>query len=91
MKPRSLGPSFAFVGIDFTSTPSPKRPFNFFGVLSDHDMDEVEDMLETASKPENSQGGLITFGHYPLSTVLTPGRGGISAVIGRVGVVAYLR
>ena len=54
-------------------------------------MDEVEHMLEEASKPENSQGGLITFGHYPLSTVLTPGRGGISAVIGRVGALAYLR
>ena len=54
-------------------------------------MDEVEHMLEKASEPQNSQGGLITFGHYPLSTVLTPGRGGISAVIGRVGALAYLR
>ena len=91
VQPKKSGPSFAFVGIDFTLTPSPKRPFNFFGVLSDHDMYEVEEMLESASKPENSQGGLITFGHYPLSTVLTPGRGGISAVIGRVGALAYLR
>ena len=91
VKPENVGPSFAFVGIDFTLTPSPKRPFNFFGVLSDHDMDEVEHMLEKASEPQNSQGGLITFGHYPLSTVLTPGRGGISAVIGRVGALAYLR
>ena len=48
-------------------------------------------MLDDASKPEHSMGGLITFGHYPLSTVLTPGDGGISAVIGKAGASAYLR
>ena len=91
VKPKESGPSFAFVGIDFTLTPSPKRPFNFFGVLSEYDMHEVEEMLEDAAKPEHSKGGLITFGHYPLSTVLTPGNGGISKVIGQVGASAYLR
>ena len=89
--PKKNGPTFAFVGIDFTLTPSPKRPFNFFGVLSDHDMLEVEEMLEDAAKPEHSTGGLITFGHYPLSTVLSPGNGGISAAIGKAGASAYLR
>ena len=91
VQPTESGPSFAFVGIDFTLTPSPKRPFNFFGVLSEYDMHEVEEMLHDAAKPEHSKGGLITFGHYPLSTVLTPGNGGISKVIGHVGASAYLR
>ena len=91
MKPSKAGPAFAFVGIDATLTPSPKRPFNFFGALSDHDMDEIHLMLEDSSKPENSKGGLITFGHYPLSTVLTPGNDDLSGLIGKVGAAAYLR
>ena len=91
VKPSKAGPAFAFVGIDATLTPSPKRPFNFFGALSDHDMDEIHLMLEDSSKPENSMGGLITFGHYPLSTVLTPGNDDLSGLIGKVGAAAYLR
>ena len=54
-------------------------------------MQELQEMLEDASKPEHSMGGLITFGHYPLSTVLTPGNGGISAIIGKAGASAYFR
>ena len=54
-------------------------------------MDELQIMLDDAAKPENSMGGLITFGHYPLSTVLAPGKGGISALIGNAGATAYLR
>ena len=91
MKPKESGPTFAFVAIDSTLTPSPKRPFNFFGALSDHDMHELTEMLEDAAKPEHSMGGLITFGHYPLSTVLTPGNGGISAILGSAGASAYLQ
>ena len=91
MKPSPSGPSFAFVGIDSTLSPGPKRPFNFFGALSAYDMEEVQAILDDASKPEHSLGGLVTFGHYPLSTVLTPHYGGVSALIGKSGAVAYLR
>jgi len=77
--------NFDFVGIDTTLTPGPKRPFNFFGSLTEHQFSEVDQIL-SASK---NSSGLVTFGHYPLSTVISPNPG-IKSLVGRSGADAYL-
>ena len=84
---RFEGKKYAFVGIDATLTPGPKRPFNFFGSLTQEHMDQVESLLEEGQ--QFNDAGFVVFGHYPLSTVVSPSPG-IKTLVGNAQPNAYL-
>ncbi|KAI0220414.1 Transmembrane protein 62 [Lamellibrachia satsuma] len=63
------GDKCTFIAFDATPSPGPKRPYNFFGSMTQEVMDALEDHL-TASQTSNVT---ILFGHYP-SSVLGSGR-----------------
>lgn len=81
------GRKFAFVGIDSTLSPGPKRPFNFFGSLTPSQMDHVDSLLKQGQAYNDA--GLVVFGHYPLSTVISP-HPGVKTLVGRAQANAYL-
>jgi len=81
------GGKFAFVGIDATLSPGPKRPFNFFGSLSPDQMTRAQELL--ARGQAYNDAGLVVFGHYPLSTVISP-HPGIKQLVGDAGASVYL-
>uniref|UniRef100_A0A7N5ZU19 Calcineurin-like phosphoesterase domain-containing protein n=1 Tax=Anabas testudineus TaxID=64144 RepID=A0A7N5ZU19_ANATE len=60
--------NYSFVCADATLTPGPKRPYNFFGILSQTQMDLL-DTFRTESLKSNQS---IWFGHYTTSTVVSP-------------------
>ncbi|XP_046874014.1 transmembrane protein 62 [Hypomesus transpacificus] len=63
--------NYSFICADATLTPGPKRPFNFFGILNQDQMDILADFrLESRSSNQS-----IWFGHYPTSTVISPSPG----------------
>ena len=64
--------TYAFSAIDATLEPGPKRPFNFFGSLSQAELIQAEHVIQKAA--QNSDYQLI-FGHYPTSCVLSPDPG----------------
>ena len=59
--------------IDTTLSPGPKRPYNFFGSLTTYQFSEVHELLKTTGTEPSD--GLVVFGHYPLSTVVSPSPG----------------
>ena len=59
--------------IDTTLSPGPKRPYNFFGSLTAYQFSEVHELLKTTGTEPSD--GLVVFGHYPLSTVVSPSPG----------------
>ncbi len=67
------GVSIRFVGIDFTPTPGLKRPFNFFGTLSDDELSSVRGMLSSGGGEDDSGATStkyrVVFGHYPTSAI----------------------
>ncbi|KAA0711337.1 Transmembrane protein 62 [Triplophysa tibetana] len=60
--------NYSFICADATLTPGPKRPYNFFGILSQSEMD----LLATFREESLSSNKSIWFGHYTTSTVLSP-------------------
>lgn len=57
------GDKTTFIAFDATPNPGPKRPFNFFGMMTQEVEDEVESLLS-----ESQQSNVtILFGHYPSS------------------------
>ncbi|XP_030642439.1 transmembrane protein 62 isoform X2 [Chanos chanos] len=60
--------NYSFVCVDATLTPGPKRPYNFFGILNQTQMDE----LATFREESRSSNQSIWFGHYTTSTVISP-------------------
>ncbi|XP_003703373.1 transmembrane protein 62 isoform X2 [Megachile rotundata] len=72
---------YTFIAIDACLNPGPKRPFNFVGVLDEH---EIKSMQEFVNKSqENNADYIIWFGHYPTSCILSQTSTGIRNVIGR--------
>lgn len=63
--------SYSFVCVDATLTPGPKRPYNFFGILNQTQIDLL-DTFRTESLKSNQS---IWFGHYTTSTVVSPSPG----------------
>lgn len=63
--------SYSFVCVDATLTPGPKRPYNFFGILNQTQLDLL-DTFRTESLKSNQS---IWFGHYTTSTVVSPSPG----------------
>lgn len=63
--------NYSFVCADSTLTPGPKRPYNFFGILNQTQMDLL-DRFRVESLRSNQS---IWFGHYTTSTVVSPSPG----------------
>jgi len=62
--------TYSFFAVDATMKTGPKKVFNFLGLLTQADMD---DLLEKKKRlAGNTQ---IFFGHYPSSCVVAPGQG----------------
>ncbi|KAJ0062885.1 hypothetical protein NL108_008222, partial [Boleophthalmus pectinirostris] len=63
--------NYSFVCADATLTPGPKRPYNFFGILNQTQMDLLDSFrLESLSSNQS-----IWFGHYTTSTIVSPSPG----------------
>uniref|UniRef100_A0A8C2DPE0 Transmembrane protein 62 n=1 Tax=Cyprinus carpio TaxID=7962 RepID=A0A8C2DPE0_CYPCA len=60
--------NYSFICADATLTPGPKRPYNFFGIINQTQMD----MLATFREESLSSNKSIWFGHYTTSTVISP-------------------
>ncbi|XP_059952692.1 transmembrane protein 62 isoform X4 [Mesoplodon densirostris] len=63
--------NYSFISLDATLNPGPKRPFNFFGIL---DQKQMEDLLLLAKESSRSNHS-IWFGHFTTSTILSPSPG----------------
>ncbi|XP_052009676.1 transmembrane protein 62-like isoform X2 [Xyrauchen texanus] len=60
--------NYSFICADATLTPGPKRPYNFFGILNQTQMD----LLATFREESLSSNKSIWFGHYTTSTIISP-------------------
>lgn len=63
--------NYSFVCADATLTPGPKRPYNFFGILNQTQMDLLDSFRLESLRSNQS----IWFGHYTTSTVVSPSPG----------------
>lgn len=63
--------NYSFICADATLVPGPKRPYNFFGIIDESQME----MLETFREESLSSNKSIWFGHYTTSTVISPSPG----------------
>ncbi|KAJ7990847.1 hypothetical protein DPEC_G00291160 [Dallia pectoralis] len=63
--------NYSFICADATLTPGPKRPYNFFGILNQTQMNQ----LATFRTESHSTNQSIWFGHYPTSTIISPSPG----------------
>lgn len=63
--------NYSFVCADATLMPGPKRPYNFFGILNQTQMDLLDTFRAESLKSNQS----IWFGHYTTSTVVSPSPG----------------
>ncbi|XP_077477350.1 transmembrane protein 62 [Stigmatopora argus] len=63
--------NYSFVCADATLTPGPKRPYNFFGILNQTQMDMLDAFRVESLKSNQS----IWFGHYTTSTIVSPSPG----------------
>ncbi|XP_041828756.1 transmembrane protein 62 isoform X2 [Melanotaenia boesemani] len=63
--------NYSFVCVDATLTPGPKRPYNFFGILNQTQMDLLDTFRVESQKSNQS----IWFGHYTTSTIVSPSPG----------------
>ncbi|XP_022054940.2 transmembrane protein 62 isoform X1 [Acanthochromis polyacanthus] len=63
--------NYSFVCVDATLTPGPKRPYNFFGILNQTQMDLLDTFRAESLKSNQS----IWFGHYTTSTIVSPSPG----------------
>ncbi|XP_036154924.1 transmembrane protein 62 isoform X3 [Myotis myotis] len=63
--------NYSFISLDATLNPGPKRPYNFFGILDEKQMEE----LLLLSKESNQSNHTIWFGHYTTFTILSPSPG----------------
>uniref|UniRef100_A0A7N9AV50 Transmembrane protein 62 n=1 Tax=Mastacembelus armatus TaxID=205130 RepID=A0A7N9AV50_9TELE len=63
--------NYSFVCADATLTPGPKRPYNFFGILNQTQMDLLDTFRAESLKSNQS----VWFGHYTTSTIVSPSPG----------------
>ncbi|KAL7061410.1 hypothetical protein AAHC03_0304 [Spirometra sp. Aus1] len=61
--------TYSFVGLDACPSPGSKRPLNFFGVITT----DLAQMLEVFSSKASTSNQTFWFGHYPTSTIISPG------------------
>uniref|UniRef100_A0A8B9L8P1 Transmembrane protein 62 n=1 Tax=Astyanax mexicanus TaxID=7994 RepID=A0A8B9L8P1_ASTMX len=60
--------NYSFICADATLIPGPKRPYNFFGILDQNQMD----LLATYREESYRSNQTVWFGHYTTSTVISP-------------------
>ncbi|CAG2116222.1 unnamed protein product [Medioppia subpectinata] len=65
--------TYSFIGVDACLDPSPKRPFNFIGLLRDKDIERIKQMKADAQLERSNY--TIWFGHYPTSSIAMPSPG----------------
>ncbi|GAB0096777.1 Neurotransmitter-gated ion-channel ligand-binding domain [Sergentomyia squamirostris] len=84
------GDKYTFLAIDACLEPGPKRQYNFIGMITEDELENIEKLMVEAKQSGDSY--TIWFGHYPTSCILTPsvGSGGIRDVIGRHEGLVYL-
>ncbi|XP_051000430.1 transmembrane protein 62 isoform X2 [Acomys russatus] len=63
--------NYSFISVDATQRPGPKRPYNFFGILDEKQMEELLSFSKKSSQSNQS----IWFGHFTTSTILSPSPG----------------
>eukprot|EP00092_Neocalanus_flemingeri_P032136 GFUD01034927.1.p1 GENE.GFUD01034927.1~~GFUD01034927.1.p1 ORF type:complete len:629 (-),score=170.63 GFUD01034927.1:311-2197(-) len=63
----SGGKTFSFIALDATLNPGPKKVFNFFGYLSDSQLETLGQLKATAEKSDYQ----IYFGHFPSSCIVS--------------------
>jgi len=61
---------YTFIAVDACVSPSPKRPYNFVGMLDHHDIETIQNMRDAAIR--NGTNYTIYFGHYPTSSIVMP-------------------
>lgn len=71
---------YSFIAIDACLKPGPRRPFNFIGVLDEHEIDKIQQLLSQSG--ESNANYIIWFGHYPTSCILSRSDIGIRDIIG---------
>ncbi|TRY56232.1 hypothetical protein DNTS_028551 [Danionella cerebrum] len=59
--------NYSFICADATLTPGPKRPYNFFGIITQTQMNKLARFREESLSSNQS----IWFGHYTTSTVIS--------------------
>lgn len=71
---------YTFIAIDACLKPGPRRPFNFVGMLDEHEIKSIRSLVNKSQ--ENNADYMIWFGHYPTSCILSHGDTGIRSIIG---------
>lgn len=61
---------YTFIAVDACVSPSPKRPYNFVGMLDQHDIETLQNIRDDAMR--NNTNYTIWFGHYPTSSIAMP-------------------
>ncbi|XP_013389484.1 transmembrane protein 62-like [Lingula anatina] len=59
---------YIFNAVDACPNPGPRRPFNFFGMLTQDSLDTLEEFARASEK----SNATIWFGHYPTSLIGMP-------------------
>lgn len=78
--------SYSFIGIDACPKPGLKRPFNFFGRLTDREIAELRLMARDTVKDNFT----IWFSHYPTATILDPYSTALKPALQSTNTLAYL-
>ncbi|XP_038075262.1 transmembrane protein 62-like [Patiria miniata] len=60
--------TYSFVSVYAVLNPGPRRPFNFFGILYESELQKLEEF----SKETRHSNHTVFFGHYPTSTIIAP-------------------
>ena len=58
---------YAFVALDATPKPGPRRPYNFFGHMPRSELDRLQKLLDSMQNATQT----VVFGHYPIATVVS--------------------
>ncbi|KAM4691056.1 transmembrane protein 62 [Rhinophrynus dorsalis] len=63
--------NYSFICVDATLTPGPKRPYNFFGILDQKQMQALSSLARESLHSNQS----VWFGHYPTSIIVSTSPG----------------
>ncbi|XP_043522392.1 transmembrane protein 62-like isoform X2 [Frieseomelitta varia] len=72
---------YTFIAIDACLKPGPRRPFNFVGILDEHEIKSIYNLINKSK--DNNADFIIWFGHYPTSCILSQTNTSIRNIIGR--------
>ncbi|XP_003484897.1 transmembrane protein 62 [Bombus impatiens] len=72
---------YTFIAIDACLKPGPRRPFNFVGMLDEHEIKSIYNLVDKSK--DNNADFIIWFGHYPTSCILSQANTSIRNIIGK--------